>query len=346
MARRADMWLSNPQGNPYRYPSIYENGSRAQDRQRIWSNQIARDKYLFLLMDIAMSVFEWTDLPEGIDARMLEYWLMVDGFCIFFKDDDLKYATQANNQAPEGYAVLQAMYNGPLDMYCYPTVRTAFSVSGINVQLTRENSVLVFDSYLRTNKLPFLMEYANRLATLDRIIDINARAQRYPKILHGDERSKLTMKNLAMQIDDGEEWILLDKHFNMNSVEVLDLEAPYVANQIYDLRNSIWAEAMMYVGVESKAIDKSERVTATESSASMGPMEAARNTRLVPRQQAADEINRLFGLNVSVDFRRGVYIGGGLQADIMEEQIEQEGVGASEQIYRGTKVRGRADGKR
>lgn len=343
MAKRASSWINYYDGSPI--PSIYANGSRAQDTETVRANRLSVDKYLFLLMDMAMSVFEWKNLPEGIDARMLEYWLLIDGFCIFFKDEDLKYSTLSNGQAPEGYAVLQAMYNGPLDMYCYPTLRTAFSVNGINVQLTRDNSVLIFDSYLRTNKLPQLQFYAERLATLDRIIDINAAAQRYPKILHGDEKSKLTMKNLMMQVDDNQMWILMDKHFRMDDLQVLDLEAPFVANQLYDLRNSIWSEAMTYVGIESKAVDKSERVTATESSSSMGPMEAARFTRENPRKQAVEEINRLFDLDVEVDFRRGVYLGGGLQADIMEEQIEQEGVGSIEQIHRGSAMDSGAERK-
>jgi hypothetical protein len=52
----------------------------------------------------------------------------------------------------------------------------------------------------------------------------------------------------------------------------------------------------------------------------MGGTEAARWSRLQAREQAAEMINRTFGLNVSVRFRTGTYINAQPQ-----DEVEVEG---------------------
>ena len=41
------------------------------------------------LYELAMSVFEWENLPEGINERQIEWWLLRDGFCVFLHDEDI-----------------------------------------------------------------------------------------------------------------------------------------------------------------------------------------------------------------------------------------------------------------
>jgi hypothetical protein len=74
------------------------------------------------------------------------------------------------------------------------------------------------------------------------------------------------------------------------------------------LKRRYVSEAMTYLGVEGVDTDKKERLIGQEVLRGMGDVEAMRFTRLVERQKAADEINQKFGLDVSVDFRSGIYI--------------------------------------
>ena len=135
-------------------PSIMNDGKRAQDRENVVMNNTSYLMYLWRLLDLAMSVFEWKNLPDGVDPRMLEMWLLQNGFCVFFYDEDLKYSS--HGEAPEGYAVLQCMINGRWDMYNYPIDRRAYAVNGLNVELDETNSVLIFNDYLRVPMFPTL----------------------------------------------------------------------------------------------------------------------------------------------------------------------------------------------
>lgn len=288
--------------------SIMENGNRAQESNNVIMNQNSYYMYLWRLMDLGMSVFTWKNLPEGIDERMLEYWLLMNGLCVFFYDEDLKSSTLADNNAPDGYAVLQCMIAGQWDMYNYPKERMAYAVNGLNVQLNEKNSVIIFNDYLRVPMVPTIQLYAQRLAEIDRTIDVNVMNQKSPKVIRCKDKQRLTMKNLAMQVDGNVYWVFADKNLDLDDIEILDLTAPYVANELQVLKKQYWSEACSFLGIESSPSEKRERLVSGEASSAMANIEAQRFTRLNARKQACEKINKLFGLEVDVEFRSGVYI--------------------------------------
>lgn len=287
---------------------ILKQGNRAQLAENVLTNDETYQMYFWRLMDLAMSVFEWKNLPEGVDARMLEYWLLLNGFCVFFYDDDLKKSTLAGNKAPEGYAVLQAMINGQWDMYNYPVERRAYAVNGLNVELDESNSVLIFNNYIRVPMVFTLQQYAKRLAECDRTIDVNVMAQKTPKIVRCSEKQRLAFKNIAMQVDGNMYWIFGDKSISTDDIEVLDISAPYVGNELQSLKHQYWNEVLTFLGVENVNTEKKERLISNEVMSNMGDVEAQRFTRLNARKQACTQINELFELDVDVDFRSGIYI--------------------------------------
>lgn len=298
-----------PDGTPMgKMGNIINNGDRATEGENIVMNQNTYWMYLWRLMDLAMSVFQWENLPKGVDPRMLEMWLLQNGFCVFFYDEDLKYSDLSEHNAPEGYAVLQAMINGRWDMYNYPMERRAYSVNGINVQLNEENSVLIFNDYLRVPMFPTLQLYAQRLAEIDRTIDINVMNQKTPKIVRCSDKQRLTFKNLMMQAQGNVYWIFADKNVDLKDVDVLDVSAPYVGNELQILKHQYWNEALTYLGVENVTTEKKERLIQNEVMSNMGDVEAQRFTRLNARKMACEQINELFGLDVKCEFRSGIYI--------------------------------------
>ena len=70
-----------------------------------------------------------------------------------------------------------------------------------------------------------------------------------------------------------------------------------------DLKNQIWNEALTYLGISNVSYQKKERLISDEVSRSMGGTVASRYTRLDMRQQACEKINKMFGLDIWVDYR-------------------------------------------
>lgn len=297
-----------PDGSPFRE---LQNREQHQDFDNVIMNQNSYNVYLWRLLDIAMSVFEWKNLPTGVDPRMLEFWLLRDGFCAFIHEPDLAAASKeywTGGKAPEGYAVMQAMIGGHWDMYQYPTNIHAYSVNGLNFDMNEQNAVIIFNSYLRVPMWYSIDLYAKRLAEIDRTIDVNVRAQKTPKVITCDKEQRLSLLNFAKEVDGNKYWIMGSKNLDLDNIDVLDISSPYVGNELQILKHQYWNEALTFLGVENVTTEKKERLVTNEVMSNMGDVEVQRFTRLNARKLACEQINRLFNLEVDCEFRSGIYI--------------------------------------
>lgn len=249
-------------------------------------------QYAYRLMELSISMFEWKNLPEGIDERFLEMVLFTDGHAVFFKDDELG-----------DYLALQCLINGKLNVYRIPINRRAFAVNGYQKQLTDKDSVIIFNNMLHTNSWLDVKMFAKRLYNLDRIIDVNANAQKTPILIKGSEQQRLTLTNLYKEYDGNAPVIFADKSLDMNALQVMSTQAPYVADKIYQLKTQIWNEALTYLGISNVSFQKRERMVSDEVTRSQGGTVASRYSRLNARRQACEQINKMFGLNIECDFR-------------------------------------------
>ena len=249
-------------------------------------------QYAYRLMELSISMFEWKNLPEGIDERFLEMVLFTDGHAVFFKDDELG-----------DYLALQCLINGKLNVYRIPIKRRAFAVNGYQKQLTDKDSVIIFNNMLHTNSWLDVKMFAKRLYNLDRIIDVNANAQKTPILIKGNEQQRLTLTNLYKEYDGNAPVIFADKSLDMNELQVMSTQAPYVADKIYQLKTQIWNEALTYLGISNVSFQKRERMVSDEVTRSQGGTVASRYSRLNARRKACEQINKMFGLNIECDFR-------------------------------------------
>lgn len=248
-------------------------------------------QYYNRLTDLAISQFEWTNLPPTCDARFLELALFADGMAVFFKDEIL------------GYLTLQTMIGGPLDVYRIPIIRRAYASNGYSMDLDNTNSVLIFNNNLHINSLLDIEMYAWRLYEIQRAIDVNVKGQKTPKVLTCEESQRLTIVNL-MKKYDGNQPFIFGKKGLAQQLETLDISTPYVSDKLQVLKQLVWDEAMTYLGISNSNTDKRERLNTAEITTSMGDVEAQRYTRLSERERACDKINAMFGLNVGVRYRQ------------------------------------------
>lgn len=250
-------------------------------------------QYYNRLTELAVSMFEWQNLPETVDQRFLEMCLFSDGMCIFFQDEVL------------GYLGLQCMIGGKLNVYRIPMERRAYATNGYQRELDGTNSVIIFNNYLHTNSMLDVEMFSKRLYNLDRAIDVNANAQKTPVLIQCDESQRLTMKNLYKQYEGNEPFIFGSKGLDANGLKVLQTGAPYVADKLYELKTQIWNEALTYLGISNINVVKKERMITDEVTRNQGGTVASRYSRLESRRQACKQINEMFGLNIWVDYREG-----------------------------------------
>ena len=256
------------------------------------TNNLKYIQYLNRLTELAISMFEWKNLPPTVDARYLELHLFQNGSVVYFNDDVL------------GDLCLDVIYNGRLDVYGNPVLRRAYSeYNNYQKLLKSSNSVIIWNNYLRTSSLLDVKMFASRLYNLDGIIDVNANAQKTPVLVQGTEKQRLTLLNLYKEFNGNAPFIFGDKNLDLNALKVLSTNAPYVCDKIYQLKTQIWNEALTYLGISNINIQKKERLITDEVTRNQGGTIASRYSRLESRREAVKKINAMFGTNIEVNYR-------------------------------------------
>ena len=268
----------------------------------LFQNNNQYGMYLERLTELAISMFEWKNLPDTCDERFLELTLFTNGYAVFFKDEDLSN-TGLSDSDTGSYLALPVATNGRWNVYNIPTKRRAYASNGYNKNLDVNNSVLIYNNLLHTNSINISRTYARRLYNLDRIVDVNANAQKTPVLILANEQQRLTMLQVYQKWDGNEPVIFGDRDLDMKLVQALRTDAPYIADKIQALKTELWNEALTYLGISNISFQKKERMISDEVLRNQGGTIASRYSRLNARRKSADQINKMFGLNIEVDFR-------------------------------------------
>lgn len=283
-------------------------------RRRMREDQIILNNWSYLhyydrLMEIAISTIDYDGMPDDVDQRFLEYTLATRGMAVFYKDDML-----------DKYVALTTMIAPPLNIYNIPVNRTAFATNGYNYHCNNQDSVLIFNNYLRKPIISDLKYYAAKLYNIDRTIDVNVNGQKTPILIRCDENDRLGMENLYLEYDGNKPVIYGYKGLSEDSIKAIPTPAEYVSDKLYDLKLQVWNEALTFLGVANTTQYKRERVIKSEIETSQGQVIANRNVRVGIRQQACDKINRKFGLNITVQYSNPKY------ADLMPDESVGEDI--------------------
>lgn len=266
---------------------------RTNFEESAWTNNGTYMQYFNRLTELSVSMFEWLNVPDSIDVRFLELTLFRDGKAVFFKDEDM-----------DEYLALKCAVNGGFNVYGIPVNRRAYSpTNNYQKQLTENDSVIIYNNFLHKNSMLDVKMFSKRLYNLDRIIDVNANAQKTPVLVTAPAEQRLTMLNLYKEVDGNAPVIFGDKNLDLKNITAINTDAPYVADKLYQLKTQIWNEALTYLGISNTNITKKERMITDEVVRNMGGVIASRYSRLESRREAAEKINKMFGLNIEVNYR-------------------------------------------
>lgn len=246
--------------------------------------------YTYLQM-LSLNMFKYKGLPESINTFYLEYILQTRGYIGFYKDKNL------------GLICSEITLGGQLNHYGMPTVYHTVSTSPL-LKKTLKNSecVVMKNSPLYVGLFPYLKFYAKKLALTSRTMDQNLSMQWTPYIITGDKRMLSQFMNFMKKIFQGVRTIFVSKGFRLEDVNVLQTNAPFIADELHNMKQSILRECMTFLGIENANMDKKERLVSDEVNANNQQVIASRNIWLNERKKAIEELNKKYGLNASVEF--------------------------------------------
>lgn len=253
--------------------------------------------YLERLKIVALSMFEWVNLPSSMNAEYLERCLYEFGKASLLKTEEY------------GFINTKCVSNGNLNIYKLPTELNCYSTDSFSANRKiysgfkndekdeLQYCVLVKNTYDMIPTEPTLQLFALRLYEAERTCDVNIKAQKTPVMLVGDESMKLAMKNLFLKYDGNEPVIYADKkQLGADFIKAIKTEAPFVADKLMAYKNQIWNEALTYLGINSLSTEKKERLITDEASSNNEVINLNLQARLSMRKQACKQFNELFGL--------------------------------------------------
>ena len=255
--------------------------------------------YLNRFKRIALSMFEWVNLPSSMNEEFLEKCLYYTGQASLLKTK--KYGFINTKSCNSGYLNI---YNNPTQLNCfsYNFHENRKLYSGLNPLVDKEKQqeeccILVKNNYDKLPTAGSMELFAWRLYLAQRTCDVNISSQRFPVMVVGDEKQRLMLENLYSQYDGNQPFIFGNKNqLNDDLLKAVRTDAPYVTDKITDYKKEIWNEALTYLGINNISISKKERLTENESSENNELVNLNLQAMLVPRMKACREFNELFGL--------------------------------------------------
>lgn len=282
-----------------------------------WVNDATYWDYLERLKKVAMSMFEWVNLPESMNARYIEKSLYYHGSAALLYDETLGYIN--TNCASSGQVNI---YGLPTALNCYSfgyqETRTLYTGLVYDeyanpINKNDKECIMVMNNWERTPTCSTLELFALRLYEAERTCDVNIKTQKTPVTILCDENQRLTMKNLYLQYDGNEPFIFGDKNnLEDGKIKALRTDAPFIADKLMEYKKQIWNEALEFLGVNTLTTEKKERLISDEASSNNELINLNLQSYLAPRQEACRQFNEKFGLTgtdkeISVRVRSDLY---------------------------------------
>lgn len=250
--------------------------------------------YLERMKKIALSMFEWVNLPDSMNSRYLEMCLYYKGQAAFLYDENYGFInTQA---ADSGYINI---YGLPTKINCYSylynQIRDLY-VPAARGQEKTDECILVMNTYERIPTCATVELFAMRLAEAQRTADININAMRTPVLIKTDKNQELSLRNLYAQYEGNTPVIFADRsQLNPDDIKVFKTDAPFIAKDIMDYKVQIWNEFLSTIGV-SNLDEKRERLITSEIDSNNELVNLNLQSFLAPRKKACEEFNDKYGL--------------------------------------------------
>ena len=265
--------------------------------------------------NIAINIFEWKGLEEispSLTGEIIEETLYDKGSCLFFKDDNL------------GYMALPVAPANKLNVYRKPTNFRAIG-NNYTKEYDVDNSVLIKNNTLKKATFDIIDYYTAKLADIELTKDLHRNAHKTPIILECTEDTLLSAKNTFKKVRANEPVIYKNKTRGEEvGVNVLNANVPYINDKLEDDYHNYEARILTALGLDNYVEDKKERVQSAEVESQQEYIISSFRASLNERKKACEAINKMFGLDLEVDYVKAEQIETDDPVDESEEVTDNE----------------------
>jgi hypothetical protein len=250
--------------------------------------------YLERMKKICLSMFEWENLPESMNARFLEMCLYYNGQCALLYSDEYGYL---NTMACDG---------GNVNIYGLPSAVNCYSFGNFNEYRSlyttdigeekNKECILVLNNFERIPTAVTVELFAKRLAEAQRTCDVNIKSLRTPLLITTDQKQYYSLKKMYEEFDGNSPAIFADKNvLTPDAIKAMKTDSPVLLQPLMDYKREIWNEFLSFIGVQNLS-EKRERLISSEIDSNNELINLNLQALLIPRKEACKQFNEKYGL--------------------------------------------------
>lgn len=259
-----------------------------RDLKKEFTLENVLDYWENVLLEYCMKIFKWENLPTNVYSENIEMELFLRGKCGFFKDND-KYITGDISL----YGITD--YVDKFTHFNYATaLRSGSKTIGKDGIVIRNNS-LMCSFYQRIHHYAFLLAHTD--ITLS-IALVNTRDSKTTKAI--SEKYAQNARTWYNKLYNGAPDCYVDDGFMSLEIIPNTQKSNNSISELLSTREKILSDFLEEIGIK-KPTEKRERMVVDEVSSDESMLYLNIKDMYDCRKMACDEINKLFGLNITVN---------------------------------------------
>lgn len=258
--------------------------------------------------DRLQSLFVYEGLPDEVPAKWLEHYLMSNGTAIFTKLNDKYYVFVGRPGAEMNayYVPLRYVVADPwVKLPDGNTLSKEFIIEDHvwNGKEVKADCVMIRNDTFAVGLLPMVTKYCRRIMENEITMELaSILARATINISASDDRTKTSAEVWLKRLIDGELAIMAETPFieglNVREFkEVADCLVPLIEYHQYTK-----ASFLNDIGLNANYNMKREAINSNESQLNDDMLKPLIDNMLQMRKEAIEEINKMYGLNITVDF--------------------------------------------
>ena len=208
-------------------------------------NLLTYDQVMANARLLATSRFKWSSdeiMPKDRLSEYIENLLFLKGQCALFKDID-------------GWKVRCCVPSGGLDEYGQPESFNLTDYNGthmVTVKNDDERFIWIKNNNACIPTIFWVIKYCNRVAKIERTMDLNIDAQKTPFIIETSPEIHLSIQNIFKEIRQMDEVVYVDQKTGIkDNVNVLRLDAPYLVDKLYTQKTNELNDLLNFLGINT-----------------------------------------------------------------------------------------------
>lgn len=286
--------------------------------EKIINSQRIYDKLKLL----ALNMFEWENLPNNIESRHIEKALYDYGQAVFYDHSELGFIclgcsnTSNTNIYGDTKIVTTTGFNLTERVEISNSIKSIHEDMEINLPVGIR---IPNNDLLKPSKLN-VVDYANKLYEVEKAINLNIKQQKFPYLIATDTNTRLSMEQLIKDVEEGKMAIYHSKHFDLNKLNVFNLNVPFVVDKLQQYKSDLENEILTFFGLNN-VYQKRERMVVDEVNAKNDYIDKNVALMYKGRKKACELINEKYGLNITV---KKVMLDDEIYSEFDYEDLEME----------------------